>query len=206
MKLSVIDLDNNKVGDITLSKDIFGLEPRKDILHRMVNWQLAKRRQGTHKVKERGEVSGTSKKMFRQKGTGSARAGNKKSPQRRGGGVAFGPRVRDHAHDLTKKFRTLGLKTALSAKAKDKKIIILNEAKAKKIKTKDMAEAMNKMGLKSALFVCGETLDTNFAKSVKNIPLIDVLTVQGINVYDVLRRDTLVLTQDAVKALEARLG
>ncbi|MCT4574660.1 MAG: 50S ribosomal protein L4 [Alphaproteobacteria bacterium] len=206
MKLAVVNLQNEKVGDITLSKDIFGLEPRADILHRMVNWQLAKRRSGNHKTKQRGEVAGTTKKMFRQKGTGSARAGNKKAPQRRGGGIAFGPVVRSHSHDLTKKFRIKGLKTALSAKAKEKKIVILDKAVAKNIKTKEMAVAMNKLGLNSALFVCGEEVDTNFAKSVRNIPLIDVLPVQGANVYDILRRDTLVLTEDAVKKLEERLN
>lgn len=206
MKLAVVNLQNEKVGDITLSKDIFGLEPRADILHRMVNWQLAKRRSGNHKTKQRGEVAGTTKKMFRQKGTGSARAGNKKAPQRRGGGIAFGPVVRSHSHDLTKKFRIKGLKTALSAKAKEKKIVILDKAVAKNIKTKEMATAMNKLGLNSALFVCGEEVDTNFAKSVRNIPLIDVLPVQGANVYDILRRDTLVLTEEAVKKLEERLN
>jgi large subunit ribosomal protein L4 len=206
MKLAVVNLQNEKVGDITLSKDIFGLEVRADILHKVVNWQLAKRRSGNHKTKQRGEVSGTTKKMFRQKGTGSARAGNKKSPQRRGGGVAFGPVVRSHAHELTKKFRVKGLKIALSSKLADKKIVILNEATAKNIKTKEMAIAMDKMGLKSALFICGEELNTNFAKSVKNIPLIDVLPAQGANVYDILRRDTLVLTEEAVKVLEAKLG
>ncbi len=205
MKLPVVNLKNEKVGDITLSAVVFGLEPRADILHRMVNWQLAKRRSGNHKTKQRGEVSGTSKKMFRQKGTGSARAGNAKSPQRRGGGVAFGPVVRSHAHDLTKKFRVKGLKTALSAKVAEKKVIILKDATAKNIKTKEMASAMKKMGLTSALFVCGEEVNTNFAKSVKNIPLIDVLPANGANVYDILRRDTLVLTEDAVKALEAKL-
>jgi len=205
MKLSVVNLKNEKVGDITLSKEVFGLEPRADILHRMVNWQLAKRRSGNHAVLERGDVSGSGKKMFRQKGTGSARAGNKKTPQRRGGGVAFGPVVRSHAHDLTKKFRLKGLKVALSTKAADKKLIIINEATAKNIKTKEMASAMDKMGLKSALFVCGEEVNENFAKSVKNIPLIDVLPVQGANVYDILRRDTLVLTEDAVKSLEEKL-
>ena len=205
MKLSIVNLQNEKVGDITLDKEVFGLEVRADILHRMVNWQLAKRRSGNHKTKGRSEVAGTTKKMFRQKGTGSARAGNKKSPQRRGGGVAFGPVVRSHAHDLTKKFRVKGLKTALSSKVKDKKIVVLKEAIAKNIKTKEMAAAMSKMGLKSALFICGEEVNENFAKSVKNIPLIDVIPVQGANVYDILRRDTLVLTEDAVKSLEKRL-
>lgn len=205
MKLQVVNLQNEKVGDITISKDVFGLEPRADILHRMVNWQLAKRRAGTHKTKGRSEISGSTKKLFRQKGTGSARTGNAKSPHKRGGGVVFGPVVRSHAHDLTKKFRVKGLKTALSAKAKAKNLVIVNEAVAKKIKTKDMAVAMEKMGLKSALFICGEEVNDNFAKSVRNIPLIDVLPVKGANVYDILRRDTLVLTEEAVKKLEERL-
>jgi len=205
MKLAVKTLENKEAGEITLDKAIFGVEVRKDILHRMVNYQLNKRRSGNHKVKHRGEVNGTGKKPWRQKGTGRARAGDLKRPQDRGGGVAFGPVVRSHATDLPKKFRKLALRVALSAKAAEGKIIIIDDAAAKSHKTKPMAEALGKFGIESALIVGGAEVDVNFARATANLPRIDVLPSQGANVYDILRRDTLVLTKQAVNDLTERL-
>lgn len=204
MKVAVKSLDNKKVGDIDLSDDIFGLTPRKDVLHRMVNWQLAKRRSGNHKTKTIGEISGTGKKPYAQKGTGNARAGSLRSPQFRKGAVIFGPVVRDHSHSLPKSVRKLALKTALSSKQAEGKLIVLDAAKAKDHKTKAMAKALETLGLTSALII-DETPDVNFARAVRNIKNIDVLPQKGINVYDILRRDILVLTKDAVAQLEARL-
>jgi large subunit ribosomal protein L4 len=204
MKIAVKTLDNKKSGDIDLSDAIFGLEPRADILHRVVNWQLAKRRSGNHKVKGISEVSGTGKKPFKQKGTGNARAGSLRNVQHRKGAVVFGPLVRDHAHELPKSVRKLALKVALSSKQKEGKLIVLDTAKSSSHKTKAMAKALETLGIASALIV-DEALDANFARAVRNIPLIDVLPQKGINVYDILRRDTLVLTKDAVAQLEARL-
>jgi large subunit ribosomal protein L4 len=204
MKVAVKSLDNKKVGDIDLSDAIFGIAPRKDILHRMVNWQLAKRRSGNHKTKQIGEISGTGKKPWAQKGTGNARQGSLRSPQFRKGAVIFGPIVRDHAHDLPKGVRKLALKSALSAKQAEGKLIVLDDAKAKSHKTKDMAKALVTLGLTSALIIDG-TPDANFTRAVRNIKHIDVLPEKGINVYDILRRDTLVLTKDAIAQLEARL-
>ncbi|MBO6890120.1 MAG: 50S ribosomal protein L4, partial [Thalassospira sp.] len=183
----------------------FGLEVRRDVLHRMVNWQLAKRRAGTHKVKEKSEVSATTKKFVRQKGSGGARHGSRKAAQFRGGGTVHGPRVRDHAHDLTKKFRKLALKTALSAKAKDGKLIVLDNAEFSDAKTKNLVAVFNKLGWKSALIIDGAQVNEGFARAARNIPQVDVLPQIGANVYDILRRDTLVLTKGAVEALEARL-
>ncbi len=204
MKLSVKSLDNKKLADLDVSDDIFGLEPRADILHRMVNWQLAKRRSGNHKTKGISEISGTGKKPFAQKGTGRARAGSLRNAQHRTGAVIFGPIVRDHAHDLPKGLRKLALKLALSAKQKEGKLIVLDDAKAKSHKTKDMAKSLETMGITSALFI-DDTLDQNFTRAVRNIAHIDVLPEKGINVYDILRRDTLVLTKEAVAKLEERL-
>lgn len=204
MKVSIKSLDNKSVGDITLSDDIFGLEPRADVLHRMVNWQLAKRRSGNHKTKDISEVSGTGKKAYAQKGTGRARTATLRSTRHVGGAIMFGPVVRDHSHDLPKTFRKLALKTALSAKAKEGKLVILDAAKAKSHKTKDMAKALQGLGVTSALFI-DENVDQNFARAIGNIPHVDMLPQKGINVYDILRRDTLVLTKDAVAQLEARL-
>lgn len=204
MKVEVKSLDNKKVGDIDLNDAIFGLTPRADVLHRMVNWQLAKRRSGNHKVKGISEVSGTGKKPFKQKGTGSARMGSKRNTQHVGGGIVFGPVVRDHSHDLPKSFRKLALKVALSAKQAEGKLVILDAATAKSHKTKDMAKALETMGLKSVLIIDGSP-DQNFTRAVRNIPLVDVLPEIGINVYDILRRDTLVLTKGAIEKLEARL-
>jgi large subunit ribosomal protein L4 len=204
MKVAVKSLDNKKVGDIDLSDAIFGVKVRKDVLHRMVNWQLAKRRSGNHKTKQIGEISGTGKKPFSQKGTGQARAGSLRNPHHRGGAVIFGPVVRDHAHSLPKAMRKLALKTALSAKQAEGKLVVLDAASSKSHKTKEMAKALETLGLTSALIVDG-TPDVNFTRAVRNIKNIDLLPEKGINVYDILRRDTLVLTKDAVAQLEARL-
>lgn len=204
MKVAVKSLDNKKVGDIELSDDIFGLKPRADVLHRAVNWQLAKRRAGTHKAKVISEISGTGKKPHSQKGSGQARAGSRRNPQHRGGAVIFGPVVRSHATDLPKAIRKLALKTALSSKQAEGKLIILDSAKAKTHKTKEIAKTLQALGVNSVLFVDG-TPDANFARAIRNIPYTDVLPEIGINVYDILRRDTLVLTKEAVEKLEARL-
>ena len=206
MKLDVQTLDAKKAGSVDLPDDVFALEPRTDILHRMVTYQLAKRRAGTHKTKGSSEIAGTNKKMYKQKGTGGARHGNKKVPQFRGGGKAFGPVVRDHAHGLTKKVRALALRHALSTKAQAGSIIVLDEAKLSEPKTKVVKDAFAKLGISSTLIVDGAELDDNFALAARNIPHTDVLPVQGINVYDVLRRDTLVLTKSAVEALGARFS
>ncbi len=204
MKVAVKNLENKKVSDIELSENVFGLPARADILHRMVNWQLAKRRSGNHKTKTRSEVSGTGKKPFAQKGTGRARQGSMKAVHQRGGGTVFGPVVRSHAIDLPKKYRLLALRTALSAKHADGKLVILDEAKAKSSKTKDMVKSLATLGLTSALFIDAET-DNNFVLSLRNIPNMDLLPQNGINVYDILRRDTLVLTKEALAQIEARL-
>ena len=204
MKVAVKSLDNKKVGDIDLSDAIFGVKVRADVLHRMVNWQLAKRRSGNHKTKQIGEISGTGKKPWSQKGTGNARQGSLRSPQFRKGAVIFGPIVRDHSHSLPKNMRKLALKTALSSKQAEGKLIVLDAATAKSHKTKEMAKALETLGLTSALII-DETPDVNFARAVRNIKNIDVLPQKGINVYDILRRDILVLTKEAVAQLEARL-
>ena len=198
MKLEVKTLENKKSGDITLDKDVFGVEIRKDILHRMVNYQLAKRRSGNHKTKQRSEITGAGKKPWAQKGTGRARAGDLKRSQDRGGATVFGPIVRDHSFSLPKKIRKLAMRIALSSKAADGKLIIIDAATATSHKTKPMAEALAKMELTSALIVGGKEIDANFARATANLPRIDVLPSQGANVYDILRRDTLVLTKDAV--------
>lgn len=205
MKMSVKTLENKAAGEITLDKSVFGVEIRQDILHRMVNYQLAKRRSGNHKAKKRHEVSGTGKKPWAQKGTGRARAGDLKRNIDRGGAAVHGPVVRSHAVDLPKKIRKLALKIALSSKAAEGKIIILDDAKAKNHKTKPMAAALDKFGLNSALIVSGSEVDANFARGCANLPRIDVLPSQGANVYDILRRDVLVLTKDAVNDLTEKL-
>jgi large subunit ribosomal protein L4 len=205
MKCPVTTLDNKKAGEIELDDSVFGLPARKDILARVVNWQLAKRRAGTHKVKTRGEVSGSTRKLFRQKGTGNARMGSARTTQRRGGGTVFGPVVRDHGFDLTKKVRKLGLKTALSAKAAEGKLIVVDMAAMKQPKTSELAKQFAALGWSSVLIIDGAQVDDGFARAARNLPLVDVLPQQGANVYDILRRDTLVLTKGAVEALEARL-
>jgi large subunit ribosomal protein L4 len=205
MKCPVTTLENKSAGEIELDAAVFGLPVRKDILARMVNYQLAKRRQGTHKVKTRGEVQGSTRKLFRQKGTGRARAGNIRVPHRRGGGVAFGPHPRDHAIELPKKVRRLALKTALSSKVADGKLVVLEAAKLESGKTRDLAARLKDLGWASTLVIDGREVDGMFARAARNIPGFDVLPEQGANVYDILRRDTLVLTRDALQALEARL-
>ena len=204
MKCDVINLDKKSVGSVELLDSVFGLEVRGDILHRMVRWQLAKRQAGTHKTKGISEISGTSKKPFRQKGTGSARQGSLRAPHMRGGAVIFGPVVRSHAHDLPKKFRSLGLKTALSSKAKDGKLVILDGTSVKDGKTKSLIAQLKTLGWTSALIIDGAQVDESFARAARNVPGVDVLPSQGMNVYDILRRDTLVLTKAAVEKLEER--
>jgi large subunit ribosomal protein L4 len=205
MKLSVKNLDNQDVGEIELSEDVFGVAVRPDILARMVNWQLAKRRAGTHKTKGISDIQGTTKKPFKQKGGGRARQGSLRSPQFRGGAVIFGPVVRSHAFDLQKKVRRLALKTALSSKQAEGKLIVLDTATMSEGKTKQLGDRLAKLGWESVLIIGGETLDENFARAARNLPKVDVLPQQGANVYDILRRDTLVLTREAVQLLEARL-
>jgi large subunit ribosomal protein L4 len=205
MKLAIRDLDNKEVGSIDLAEEVFGLPVRRDILARVVNWQLAKRRAGTHATKGISDVQGTTKKPWRQKGTGRARQGSLRSPQFRGGGIIFGPVVRSHEFDLQKKVRRLGLKTALSAKQAEGKLVVLEAAKLGEAKTKALAQRLEKLGWGSVLIIDGPTLDENFARAARNLPGVDVLPQQGANVYDILRRDTLVLTRDAVQHLEARL-
>lgn len=204
MKADVTTLDAGKAGSVELLDEVFALEPRADILHRMVSYQLAKRQAGTHKSKGRSEIAATGKKFVRQKGSGGARHGDRKAPQFRGGGKAFGPVVRSHAIDLPKKIRALALRHALSSKVKSDNLVILDEAKLAEPKTKAAKEAFAKLGLSNALIIDGAELDANFAKAARNIPNVDVLPVQGINVYDILRREKLVLTKAAVESLEAR--
>ena len=204
MKADVTTLDAGSAGSVELPDAVFGLDPRKDILQRMVTYQLAKRQQGTHKTKGRSEVTGTTKKFVNQKGSGGARHGNRKVPQFRGGGKAFGPVVRSHAIDLPKKVRALALKHALSSKVKEDNLIILDDAKMAAPKTAELRALFGKLGLKSALVIGGSELDANFELAARNIPLVDVLPAQGINVYDILRRDKLVLTKAALESLEAR--
>ncbi|MGH6988674.1 MAG: 50S ribosomal protein L4 [Stellaceae bacterium] len=205
MRIAVTNLDNEGAGEIELADEIFGLPVRKDILARMVNWQLAKRRAGTHKAKQVGEVQGTTKKPWKQKGTGRARQGSLRSAQFRGGGVIFGPVVRDHAHGLQKKVRRLALKTALSAKQAEGKLVVLDAAKAAAGKTKALAQRFKLLGWESVLIIDGPGLDQNFVRAVRNLPRVDVLPQEGANVYDILRRDKLVLTRSAIEQLEARL-
>lgn len=205
MKAPVINLDNKSVGELELDDGIFAMTPRKDILARVVNWQLAKRQRGTHKTKGISDISGTTKKPYRQKGTGHARQGSLRSPQFRGGAVIFGPVVRSHAYQLQKKVRKLGLKMALSAKAAEGKLAVLDEAKVKQAKTKGLAGKFGKLGWSSVLIIDGAELDEGFARAARNIPGVDLLPQQGANVYDILRRDTLVLTKAAVEKLQERL-
>ncbi len=205
MKLAVRNLDNEEVGDIELADDVFGLPVRRDILARVVNWQLAKRRAGTHKARGISDISGTTKKPYKQKGTGRARQGSLRSPQFRGGAVIFGPVVRSHEFSLQKKVRRLGLKTALSAKQAEGKLVVLDAAKAAEPKTKALRAKLDAFGWNSVLIIDGSELDETFARAARNLPKVDVLPQQGANVYDILRRDTLVLTRAAVEHLEARL-
>lgn len=205
MKQDILNLDNKVVGAIELDKSIFGLEVCADILHRVVVWQLARLQAGTHKTKGRSEVALTPAKPFKQKGGGRARQGSRKGTQFRKGGIAFGPVVRDHSHDLTKKFRKLGLKTALSAKAQEGNLIVIDEAKLAEPKTKVLKDKLAACGLNNSLFIDGKEVDCNFALATRNIIGVDVLPTIGANVYDILRKEKLVLTKDAVVCLGERL-
>jgi large subunit ribosomal protein L4 len=204
-KIAVRNLDNEEVGDIELDDDIFGAPVRRDILARVISWQLAKRRAGTHKTKGISEIQGTTKKPYKQKGTGRARQGSLRSPQFRGGARIFGPVVRSHEFSLQKKVRRLGLKSALSAKLGEGKLIVIDAAHIDEAKTKALRTRLEAFGWDSVLIIDGPAVDQNFARAARNLPRIDVLPQQGANVYDILRRDTLVLTREAVQHLEARL-
>lgn len=204
MKASVTTLDATTAGEVELADAIFGLEPRQDLIHRMVRYQLLKRMAGTHHAQDRSEVAVTGKKMYKQKGTGGARHGDKSVPQWRGGGKAHGPKPRSHAVDMPKKVRALALRHALSAKAKSGDIVVLDKALSSEGKTGALRQQFAKLALDNALIIDGVELDVGFARAARNIPNIDLLPIQGINVYDILRRRKLVLTKAAVEALEAR--
>jgi large subunit ribosomal protein L4 len=206
MKLDVVNLDGAAAGSIELDDAIFAVAPRKDILQRVVKWQLAKRRAGTHDTQNRGEVSRSHSKFGKQKGSGGARHGSRNAPIFRGGGVAHGPHPRSHEHSLNKKVRALGMKMALSAKAADGTLIVLDSDKLDAPKTKALKERFAKLGLTNALVIGGAELDGNFKLAARAIPNVDVLPAAGLNVYDVLRRNTLVLTRDAVDAVAARFA
>jgi large subunit ribosomal protein L4 len=205
MKLTVRNLDNEEIGDIELADEVFGLPIRRDILARVVNWQLAKRRAGTHKTKGISEIRGTTKKPYKQKGTGRARQGSLRSPQFRGGARIFGPVVRSHAFGLQKKVRRLGLKIALSAKQDEGKLVVIDAAEISEAKTKALRARLTAFGWDSVLIIDGSVVEENFAQATRNLPRVDVMPQQGANVYDILRRDALVLTREAVRQLEARL-
>jgi large subunit ribosomal protein L4 len=205
METKVVDLDNNAVGNITLAAEVFGVPVRNDLLQRAVVWQLSRRQQGTHKTKTYGEVAGSTRKIVKQKGSGGARHGGIRAPQFRGGGKAFGPVVRSHAIDLPKKVRALALRNALSSKVAAGKLIVLDDAKLTEGKTKVLVQKLGKLGISNVLVVGGSEIDTNFFRAARNLPHVDVLPQQGANVYDILRRDTLVLTRAAVAHLEERL-
>jgi len=205
MKLIVRNLDQEEVGEIELADEIFGLPIRRDILARVVNWQLARRQAGTHKTKGISEIRGTTKKPYKQKGTGRARQGSLRSPQFRGGARIFGPVVRSHAFELQKKVRRLGLKIALSAKRGEGKLVVIDCAHIDEGKTKALRTRLAAFGGDSVLIIDGSVVEENFARAARNLPRVDVLSHQGANVYDILRRDTLVLTREAVRRLEARL-
>ncbi|MDE9451346.1 MULTISPECIES: 50S ribosomal protein L4 [Aliiroseovarius] len=204
MKLDVIKLDGKKAGSVDLDEALFGLEPRADILHRVVRWQRNNAQAGTHKVKTRSETSYSTKKIYRQKGTGGARHGDRNAPIFRKGGIYKGPTPRSHGHDLTKKFRKLGLKHALSAKAQAGELVVIEDA-ASEGKTAALAKQVKDLGWKRALVIDGAEVNENFARAAKNIEGLDILPTMGANVYDILKRDTLVLTKAGVEALEARL-
>ena len=204
MKVNVVSLSSDKKSSQELNDEIYGLDPRSDILHRVVTWQLAKRRSGTHKTKERGEIKGSTKKIMNQKGSGGARHRTRKPNIFRGGGVVFGPRPRDYSTKLPKKIRSLGLKHALSAKAKEGALVILDKATASG-KTSELAKQVKDLGWKRALVIDGTEVNDDFAQAARNIEGLDILPTIGANVYDILKRDTLVLTKAGVEALEARL-
>ena len=206
MQCDVLTLDNTKSGSIELADAVFGAPVRRDILARMVNYQLAKRRSGNHSTKSIGDISGTTAKPFRQKGTGRARQGSSRSPQHRGGAIIFGPKKRDHSHKLPKKVRAFAMRSALSSKYADGKLVVLEDAKVDDAKTGALASRLEALGLSSVLIVGGAELDQNLVRAASNLKGVDVLPQQGANVYDILRRDALVLTKDAVKHLEERLS
>lgn len=206
MKLDVLKLDGSKAGSVELDEAIFGVAPRADILHRVVRYQLAKRRAGTHDTQNRGDVSRTHSKFGKQKGSGGARHGSRNAPIFRGGGVAHGPHPRSHAHSLNKKVRALGMKMALSAKAAEGSLIILDQAALDAPKTKVLLENFGKLGLTNALVIGGAQVDTNFQLAARNVPNVDVLPAAGLNVYDVLRRHKLVLSREAIEAISARFA
>lgn len=205
MKLDVIKLDGKKAGSVDLADETFGLEPRTDILHRVVRWQRNNAQAGTHKVKTRSEVSYSTKKIYRQKGTGGARHGARSAPIFRSGGIYKGPTPRSHGHELTKKFRKLGLRHALSAKATAGELVIIDSAELKDAKSSALAKQVKELGWKRALVIDGATVNENFAKAARNVEGLDILPSMGANVYDILKRDTLVITKEGVEALEARL-
>ncbi|MDQ7070501.1 MAG: 50S ribosomal protein L4 [Rhodobacterales bacterium] len=205
MKLDVIKLDGKKAGSVDLDEALFGLEPRADILHRVVRWQRNNAQAGTHKVKTRSEVSYSTKKIYRQKGTGGARHGARSAPIFRGGGIYKGPVVRSHGHDLTKKFRKLGLRHALSAKMTAGELVVIDTADLTDAKTSALAKQIKSLGWKRALIIDGAEVNANFAKAASNIEGLDILPTMGANVYDILKRDTLVITKAGIEALEARL-
>jgi len=204
VKIDITSFDGENAGSLELDDAIFGLAPREDLIARMVRYQLAKRRAGTHQTLGRSNIARTGKKLYKQKGTGSARHGSARVSQFRGGGRAFGPVVRSHAHDLPKKLRVLALKHALSAKAKEGQIMVFAEVRSTDAKTKSLRTSLRKLGLTNALIIDGTEVATNFQLAARNIPQIDILPVQGINVYDIIRREKLVLTKAAIEVLEAR--
>ncbi len=204
MKYEVRNLENKKVGDIQLNADIFSVPLRQDVIARMIHWQLAKRRAGTHATKGISQISGTTRKPWKQKGTGRARQGSLRSPQFRGGAVIFGPVPRDHGYSLPKKVRQLALKTALSAKAASGELLILEDLKTKSAKTKEIKEKFAGLGLRSVLIIDGAELNQDFARSISNLPGVDLLPQQGINVYDIIRHEHLVLTKAAIENIESR--
>ena len=205
MKVAVIDLKAKKVGEIELADEVFGVPVRPDLMHRTVRWQLAKRRAGTHKTKAVSEIRGSTRKPFKQKGTGRARVGTRRAPQHRGGVAMFGPVLRDHAHKLPKKVRKLALKSALSAKQADGKLAVVDSLDLGSARTRVLAQRLGKLGWSSALVIDGDEVDAGFAQAARNLVEVQVLPQQGANVYDILRRDQLVLTRKAVENLEARL-
>ena len=206
MDLKITTLEGKEAGSVTLNKDIFGLEPRKDLIQRCVVWQLAKRRAGTHAVKNRADIARTGKKSGPQKGSGGARHGSQRANLFRGGGRSFGPHPRDHSIEMPKKVRALALRHALSSKAKDGGIVVIDAIDTTDAKTKALAAQFGKLGFSNALIIGGAEINENFGRAARNIPNIDVLPIQGINVYDILRRQKLVLTKAAVEALEARFA
>ena len=205
MKVGVIDLDARQVGEIELADDVFGVPVRADLMHRTVRWQLAKRRAGTHKTKAVSELRGSTRKPFKQKGTGRARAGTRRAPHHRGGVAMFGPVLRDHAHKLPKKVRKLALKSALSSKQADGKLSVVDSLDLGSARTRVLAERLGKLGWSSALVIDGDEVDAGFARAARNLTELLVLPQQGANVYDILRRDRLVLTRKAAETLQARL-